>query len=235
MTTQPCSVHPSGSASAITDSQLWDAYRWPESADRPWLRANLVVTVDGAFRDAGGSSRGISSAADRRLLLMLRSGSDVVLVGGQTARSEGYRPLRVPVEWSARRAGEGRFASPHLAVVTRTGEVPTGLAIATDVTLFRSEESDVDVPLDGLVETLAKLGWTRILCEGGPNLVRSLMARNLIDEACVTVTPSPTGPQPSAATAAAAAAHYVPAVDRFRLVGLLGDHGTHFTRWQRPT
>ena len=53
----------------LTDADLDEAYAWP---DGPWLRANMVSTVDGAARSPDGLSAGISTDADRRVFGRLR-------------------------------------------------------------------------------------------------------------------------------------------------------------------
>ncbi|HET8970455.1 MAG TPA: dihydrofolate reductase family protein, partial [Candidatus Nanopelagicales bacterium] len=78
-------------AEDLTDDDLDAAYAWP---DRPWLRTNMVSTADGAARSVEGSSRGISSDADRRVFGRLRRMADVVLAGAGTVRHEGYGPIK---------------------------------------------------------------------------------------------------------------------------------------------
>ena len=82
-------------------------------AGRPWVMANMVMSIDGAYsRD--GRSAGLSGDADRAMFAALRTLADVVLVAAGTARAERYRrPAAVPGHGSAR-----------LAVVTRSARIP---------------------------------------------------------------------------------------------------------------
>jgi riboflavin biosynthesis pyrimidine reductase len=58
--------------------------------------ATLVVGSDGST-SKDGSSRGVSSSADRSRFLERRRSVDAILIGGNTARNEPYRKTPVPV------------------------------------------------------------------------------------------------------------------------------------------
>ncbi len=132
----------------------------------PGVRVNLVQSIGGVFVDDSGSSRGISNDLDRELLLYLRTLSDVVVTDGETARREKYRVPRVC----------------DLAVITREGYEPEP-----------RESGHKYLQFPGLspaqvVSELQKLGYSRILLEVGPNLVRELIQANLVDQLCLTNT-----------------------------------------------
>ncbi|MET7653879.1 dihydrofolate reductase family protein, partial [Streptomyces sp. NPDC005486] len=70
--------------------ELADAYGYPEPGPgepRPWLRANMVSTLDGAAQH-DGRSQPISTATDMRIFGTLRGLADVVVVGAETVRLE---------------------------------------------------------------------------------------------------------------------------------------------------
>ena len=73
----------------LSDGDLVRRYARPAGHVGPWLRVNMVSTVDGAAQGADGRSGGINNAADKRVFDLLRSTADAVLVGAGTARSEG--------------------------------------------------------------------------------------------------------------------------------------------------
>lgn len=54
--------------------------------------ANLVLSCAGDYRDATGSSRGISNEIDRAHLVRLRRQAGAVVTDGATARIENYAP-----------------------------------------------------------------------------------------------------------------------------------------------
>ncbi|KPC90124.1 diaminohydroxyphosphoribosylaminopyrimidine reductase, partial [Streptomyces sp. NRRL F-6602] len=89
-----------------TLAELADAYAYPET-DGPWLRANMVSTLDGAAQHEG-RSQPISGSADMRIFGTLRGLADAVVVGAETVRQEGYRPARAREAFARRRAAAGQ-------------------------------------------------------------------------------------------------------------------------------
>lgn len=196
----------------LTDAQLDELYAWPTS---PWLRANMVSTIDGAAASPDGLSEGISSPADRRIFGRLRGLADVVFVGAGTARSEGYRPARVKPDFADRRAQNGQSVVPAIAVVTRSLQVDLSMPLyseslvptiivtceSADSSLVQAAqrtcevivcgESNVDLP--SAVTSLHDRGLTRIHSEGGPRLLADLIATDLLDELLLTLSPAIAG------------------------------------------
>ena len=80
--------------SELSDADLDELYA---VESRPWLRVNMVSTVDGAATGPDGRSGGINNAADKRVFDTLRRLCDAVVVGAGTARDEGYRPFTKPL------------------------------------------------------------------------------------------------------------------------------------------
>lgn len=169
-----------------------DAYAYP--ADRPWLRANMVSTVDGAAAGGDGLSGSVSGEADRRVFRALRSLADVVLVGAGTARSEGYRPAALPIAVVTGRL-DLDLSTPlftqaeHRTIVLTCEAAPAvqraAAAAVADVVICGEERVDVGLAVAALHER----GFSRLLCEGGPILLRQLVGAGLLDEVCLTVSP----------------------------------------------
>jgi riboflavin biosynthesis pyrimidine reductase len=219
----------------------------------PWLRANMVSTLDGAAHH-GGRSQPISTAADMRIFGTLRGLADVVVVGAETVRLEGYRPARARVEFAARRAAAGQAPAPAVAVVTAGLDldfslppftsplVPTliltGAAAAPDrVAAARKAGVRVVTAGDGAgveparaVQALAALGHTRLLTEGGPRLLGQFVAAGVLDELCLTVAPMMTAGDAQRIAGGPSVA--VPR--RFALASLLEEEGFLFGRYRRP-
>jgi hypothetical protein len=70
-----------------------EAYRLPDVVrdDRPFVRCNMISSLDGAIA-VEGRSGALGGPADRRVFQVLRSLADVIVVGAGTAREEGYGP-----------------------------------------------------------------------------------------------------------------------------------------------
>ena len=73
--------------------------------------------------------------------------------------------------------------------------VPIAPAAGTFSLVVVAGEDAVD--LAGAVTALHQRGLTRILCEGGPGLLRDVAAAGVLDELCLTVSPQlRAGPAP---------------------------------------
>jgi 5-amino-6-(5-phosphoribosylamino)uracil reductase len=235
--------------------EIADAYAYPEPAPgepRPWLRGNMVSTLDGAAQH-DGRSQPISNATDMRVFGTLRALADVVVVGAETVRQEGYRPARARAEFAARREAAGQGPAPAIAVVTASLDldfslplftsplvptlVLTGAAAAPDrVATAEKAGARVVIAGDGMgveparaVRALAELGHTRLLTEGGPRLLGQLVAAGVLDELCLTVSPLLTAGDAQRI----AGGPSVPVPQRFALVSLLEEGGFLYGRYAR--
>ncbi|WP_035794141.1 pyrimidine reductase family protein [Kitasatospora mediocidica] len=231
---------------------LAEVYAYPDQVKRgrPWLRANMVSGLDGAAK-LGGLSEELSSEADKRIFGVLRALSDVVLVGAETVRAEGYRPARARADFAAARAAAGQAPAPVIAVVSRSLELDLDAPLFTEplvpTVVITTEDSpaaarravaaraDLIVAGRGSVElsrALAELtarGWTRQLTEGGPRLLAQLAAADLLDELCLSLAPLLTGGDAPRILHGA----QMPDAQRMRLVSLIEQKGFLFTRYCR--
>ncbi|MFD5715279.1 pyrimidine reductase family protein [Streptomyces pharetrae] len=236
-------------------AELAEAYAYPEPGPGEpvaWLRANMVSTLDGAAQH-DGRSQPISSAADMRIFGTLRALADVVVVGAETVRQEGYRPAKVRADFADLRAAAGQGPAPAIAVVSAGLEldfslplftsplvptlVLTGAAAAPDrIAAAEKAGARVVVAGDGTgveparaVRALAGLGHTRLLTEGGPRLLGQLVAAGVLDELCLTVSPMLTAGDAQRI----AGGPGVTLPQRYALVSLLEEAGFLFSRYRR--
>lgn len=174
----------------VDDDRLRELYAVPRL---PWMRANMVQTVDGAATGADGRTGSINNDADKRVFDTLRALADAVVVGAGTARAEGYGPTAVPTVLVSGR-GEVperlRTAPSGLVVMVTCAEAPalaetTGLLGEDNVLVLGQEVVDLGSVKDALVER----GHGNLLCEGGPQLLTGLLDAGAVDELCVTVVP----------------------------------------------
>ncbi|AVH61073.1 MULTISPECIES: pyrimidine reductase family protein [Streptomyces] len=250
-------VSPGTSSGAdVTDrewglGELAEAYAYPEVSE-PWLRANMVSTLDGAAQHEG-RSQPISGATDMRVFGVLRGLADVVVVGAETVRQEGYRPARAREAFVALREAAGQGPAPAIAVVTASLDldfslplfasplvptlVLTGAAAPPD-RIAAAEKAGAQVVIAGdgsgvdparAVRALGERGLTRLLTEGGPRLLGQFVAAGVLDELCLTVSPMLTAGD--AQRIASGPSIAVP--QRFELVSLLEEAGFLYTRYRR--
>jgi riboflavin biosynthesis pyrimidine reductase len=158
----------------VTVEQAYDGTHRLRHHDRPWVVLSMVSTVDGAIA-LDGVSGGLGNPTDQAVFLHTRRSADAVLVGAETVRAEGYRPLP---------------AHQRLVVVSASGELgATGgaLAAAGNTSVASGDVGDIVRSIDGDVCSL----------EGGPTLNGQALAAGVVDEMCLTVSPRlVSGPAP---------------------------------------
>jgi riboflavin biosynthesis pyrimidine reductase len=174
----------------------------------------MVSSVDGHVTE-GGKVGALTGPVDQAVLHRLRSSHDAVMVGATTVRVEGYDSLLTLAE-QARRAATGRPAQPLLCIVSARAALDTNLpalqaadlsvavlttrtsqttSLPEHVSVIRAD-SDEAGELD-IAFLLGQLGARhrveRILCEGGPTLIGSLVRSGAIDELILAMSPRISG------------------------------------------
>ncbi|RNL80498.1 pyrimidine reductase family protein [Nocardioides marmorisolisilvae] len=179
-----------GRTGEVAEADLEDLYRPPHL---PWLRVNMVSTLDGAANGESGKSGSINNEVDKLVFHALRAQCDAVLVGAGTARTENYREAAVP-----------------LVLVSHQGQVPEQLAGATPGKVLMATcasspgldaarevlgadhvivAGDSQVDLVAVKAALAERGLGNVLSEGGPSLLRDLLGSGAADELTLTWVP----------------------------------------------
>ena len=233
------------------DTDLVSAYAFPPG---PWVRANMVSSVDGAGA-LNGTTKRLSSPADQQAFSVLRQLADVVLVGAGTVRAERYGPEPLSPEHAERRRAAGQSPAPAMAVVSRSLDLDPGSSLFVDavtrtivITCAAAPEphrqelesvADVieagtdDVDVSAAVDALHARGFHRVSCEGGPRLLGQLVAAGRLDELCFTLSPVLVGGEPLRLLAG----QELPGSVQVRLAHLLEDDGFLFARYlvDRPT
>jgi len=210
------------SARELDEGELSRLYGYPEECcarDGTWVRANFITSVDGGAT-TDGTSGAMGGPGDRMVFDLLRELADVIVVGAGTVRVERYSGAQVGATQRQRRQARGQSEVPQLAIVTRAGrldrkiavftrtEVPplvlTSSAAADEARRLLGDVSEV-VDCSGgdpgtldeaaLLGNLAARGMRRILTEGGPMLLGSLIQRDMLDELCLTIAPYVVGGQ----------------------------------------
>lgn len=190
-------------------AQLADFYY---SSEKTLLRANMVMSQDGHFVDEFGSSRGLSSQLDLKVLLTLRALSDAVLVGGKTVRTENYQTPRLRGEYTLLNS-----VAPKLVVLSKSLDFDLAsrlFANSDNPPIFITEESKSDswqsnylrlktaaeivplpVPLNlsNVLDYLHSNGLRQILSEGGPEVLEQLIGEDLVNELDITISPTKMG------------------------------------------
>ncbi|WP_354437821.1 dihydrofolate reductase family protein [Marmoricola sp. OAE513] len=173
-----------------SSEELAELYRPPRL---PWLRVNMVSTLDGAATGESGQSGSINNQADKAVFDALRAQADAIIVGAGTARTENYRVADVPLVLVSRSAQvpEQLLEAPAGKVLVATCASSSGLAHARE--LLGDDQvvvvGETEVDLAALKAALVDRGHLNLLSEGGPHLLRDLVASGAADELCLTTVP----------------------------------------------
>jgi len=125
--------------------------------------ANLVMGSDGSTT-LEGSSKSLSSSEDRSRFHELRAQASVILIGGNTARTEPYAATPVP-----------------LIVISKSGEIPESVRSNPLVHIWDQD------PVSAVVRAQSEFG-PNVLVEGGINLLKELLLANVVDELYLTIS-----------------------------------------------
>ena len=166
---------------------------------RPFVSLKLASTLDGRIATAKGESRWITGEASRAVVHRLRSRTDAILIGSETALADDpeltarrndqivHRPVRVLVD--------SRLRVPASAQLFRSEASRTWVLCASKAparkrrVLVDAGARLLDVRLRGryldlerALSLLARSGLTEVLVEGGGQLAAVLLREGLVDE-----------------------------------------------------
>jgi len=216
-----------------------------------WVTGHMVAGLDGTAA-VGGRVGSLSTAPDQALFRRMRQIADVVLVGAETVRREGYGAVRLDDDARAARVRLGQRPIPPVAVVSGSLSFDWAARLFTDSPddarpiLITSEAADAErrsraaehaevvvageqrVEPEQALQALADLGHRVVLCEGGPHWLGDLVAADRLDELCLSIAPMMGGDAlPVAVTP--------PGVDlaAFALRGAMVADDTLFLRYER--
>jgi riboflavin biosynthesis pyrimidine reductase len=174
---------------------------------RPRVVADMIASADGRAA-VQGRSVALGHPADRALLRELRAAVDAILVGTATLRAERYANL-LDDDQREQRVAAGLEPEPVVATISRRLDVPTDIPLLADATARVQiyTEAEGEVPSQGawvavhrfapgtltVPAVLAHLAHERgaraVLCEGGPRLLREVVAANCLDDLMLTFAP----------------------------------------------
>lgn len=185
-----CLIDDLGSAS----DDVADLYLPPKL---PWLRINMVSTLDGAANGESGKSGSINNSADKAVFDALRAQADAIIVGAGTARTEGYRVAAVPLVVVSHRAlvpeqlRDAEAGKVLLVTCAESSGLTDAIAVLGEQNVIIAGRAQVD--LARMKAELVNRGLTNLLSEGGPSLLRDLLASGAADELCLTFVPKAIG------------------------------------------
>lgn len=196
----------------------------------PWVRANMVSSIDGAATGSDGLSGTVNNAVDVDVFHVLRELADAVLVGVGTAEAEGYAEIDMPTVLVS---GRGRIpetlrgrtpGAVRLATVAAAPGLAAAQAEIGEGNVYVAGDHELEIPT--LIHQLQQDGLSHVLCEGGPTLLSSMLRAGVVDELCHTTTPGLLGGDSRRIVAG-------PAIDiPASLTSLIEHEGTLLHRWR---
>lgn len=215
-----------------------------------WVTGHMVAGLDGTAA-VDGRVGPLSTRPDQALYRAMREIADIVMVGAETVRREGFGPVRLPEAAQARRRSLGKPSLPPVAVVSRSLDLdwtsrvftavpedarthvltcataePGRLAEARGaaVVVVAGEER---VEPGAALRALADLGHRVVLCEGGPTWLGEVVAADRLDELCLSISPLMGGdPLPVSITPPGSG------MAAFELEGVMAQDDTLFLRYE---
>lgn len=174
----------------------------------PHLRLNFVSSLDGAAT-LDGRSGGLGNPQDQRVMELLRTLSDVVLVGAGTVRVEGYGSLSLGHDSVRWRVDHGLSTQPVFAIISGRLDLDPAAGPFADPPvrplIFTHDGAPADrrrelsrvadvlscgadaVDLRQVRAELNARALPQMLCEGGPSLLGSMLAADVVDELCLSL------------------------------------------------
>ncbi|NGN83693.1 pyrimidine reductase family protein [Arthrobacter silviterrae] len=245
---------PSGGLSDSGLLKLYAAGR-PAEAASPWVSFNFVASIDGAAT-VDGRSGTLGNAADQHIFQLLRRHADVILVGAQTIRTEGYGGQLLSKQAQKWRREHGLVPHPPLAIVSGSLDLDPRLPVFHDAPatpyVFTTAAAPADrrAALSGVAQVmdagaealdagtllalLSSLGMPRIHSEGGPTLLGTFQAAGLVDELCLTVSPLLAGGSARRISHVHPGAAHATGPQRMELAHILKAESMLFLRYLRP-
>lgn len=215
-----------------------------------WVTGHMVAGLDGTAA-IGGRVGALSSRADQALFRGMRQIADIVMVGAETVRREGYARVRLSGPAQAQRQHLGQPPNPPVAVVSRSLDLDWTAGLfadapadarthvitceAADPARRAEAEQFATVVVAGkdrvepaaALRALAELGHRVVLCEGGPTLLGELVAEDRLDELCLSLSPLMGGdPLPVSVTPEGSG------ITKFELKGIMAEDHTLFLRYE---
>ncbi len=179
----------------------------------PEVAVNFALTWDARATTRAHTRADFSSPGDKHRLLEIRAQADAILAGRGTVAAEQMRMRLSDAALQAERVSRGQPPEPLRVVVSASGrldpawplfnepggapvivfstgqmppEIRTALEGKAELHLLGEKTLDLRAALQILRE---RHGVRRVICEGGPILLRSLLEAGLVDELNLTFCP----------------------------------------------
>ena len=220
---------------------------------RPFVTANFALTWDARISTRTGSPADFSSPRDKRRLLEIRARCDAILASVRTVATDNMAMGLPDAALRAARTIRGQSAYPCRVLLSNSGRIDPTLRIFqstfSPIVIFSTTRmparirallaSKADLwlhesPAVNLAAALATLRTEyrvrRLVCEGGGQIFRALLAADLVDEVHLTLAPRIFGGR-AAPTLTGIAGDFLPRSTQLRLRSMEVVGGECFLRY----
>lgn len=159
---------------------LTQLQHWPTT---PWVRVVLIQNYAGQLQGEDGTSASLGNRSDRDHLIKIRNSADLVITGAATIRAENP-PAPTTNLWVLSNSGNlnpsARIFQSSISKVISVNPLPELPGLQLD-----------PITPGNLIAQASAQNLTRVLIEGGANIINQFIAANLIDEALITLVDRP--------------------------------------------
>ena len=180
-----------------------DSYLFSQQNKRPFVTLKLAQTLDGKIATVTNESKYLSSEKSLTYVHKLRSDTDAIVIGSQTAK---YDNPNLTVRLTK---GE----NPYRIILSRSLNIPNSLNLFKNNTDYKTIVASTEKSLKDFSPTNSKvITWSlrlknnkldlrdflekaeqfnirSILCEGGSKLASSFLAHQLVDKIVLVIVP----------------------------------------------
>lgn len=173
--------------------QLNERFFTAHTNGRPWIQLKWAQSADGFLATADGRCL-FSTPLTTALMHRERAHADAILIGAGTAAADnpslttrhwpGNTPTRVLLD--------RRLSTPHTAHLLSDGRPTVVYNAMKDVTEGSVTYVKIDCDnLDAILHDLYLRGFTSLMVEGGPHILRQFLNRDLWDQQRIETAPFP--------------------------------------------
>ena len=159
---------------------LTQLQHWPTT---PCVRVVLIQNYAGQLQGEDGTSASLGNRSDRDHLIKIRNSADLVITGAATIRAENP-PAPTTNLWVLSNSGN---LNPSARIFQSSISKVISVKLLPDLPGLQLNP----ITPENLIAQAAAQNLTRVLIEGGANIINQFIAANLIDEALITLVDRP--------------------------------------------
>lgn len=162
---------------------------------KPWVTVKIATSLDGRIALANGQSQWLTGEAARAAGHALRASHDAILVGIGTVLAddpqltcrlpglEERNPLRIVLDSAGRLPATCRLLQTAAQAPVHVFTGPdVHLPSAAGLTVHTAQRAENGLAIPHILETLGAMGLTRLLVEGGGQVITSFLQAEEVDE-----------------------------------------------------